>query len=628
MKENDKFKIFENMKMHSKDWVDANIDKIAQIFPNCITETRDKNDNLRLAVDYDLLKQEISDNLVEGQEERYHLNWPGKRQSLLNANAPIAKTLRPVRKESINFDNTQNLFIEGDNLDALKLLQESYLSKIKMIYIDPPYNTGNDFIYKDNFVENTESFLERSNQKDEYGNRLISNTDSKGRFHSDWLSMMYPRLKLAKNLLRDDGVIFISMGDFEIGTLRLICDEIFGIENFEGHIHWRRRHNQPNDPTKMIGIVAEHILSYSKDKTSFKQSGVGKLDLTGTFSNPDNDPRGPWSSKPWKVGSDQSGSRYVIKTPSGKELNEEWMGDEGTYNELLKNNKIIFPNNGKGSPRKKYYQSEREEEGQSATNWWPHDQFGHNQEGNSQLTEIFDGKKNVFSNPKPPKLIKNLISLANCKDDDIVLDFFLGSASTYHACCLHNSKLKFIGVQLPEELNENISEHKPAIEVCKELKLEINIASLSKERMKRVDAELNESNNGFRVLKIDSSNKKNTYTNPNNLEQSDLLSSIDTFKNDRSKDDILFQVLLELGIDLMSSIKQEKINEKIIYFVNNNELIACFENQLNEDQVTSLASFKPKNIIFLDRGFDSDDIKLNITQIFKQISADTIIKVI
>lgn len=673
----------EKMKMHTPNLTQENIARIRELFPNCVTEAPDEGGQIRLAVDFDQLRQELSESIVEGPQERYHLNWPGKRKALLAANAPIAKTLRPCREESVDFDTTKNLFIEGDNLDALKLLQETYLGKIKMIYIDPPYNTGNDFIYKDNFAENKEEFLKKSNQRDEEGNRLVANTESNGRFHSDWLSMMYPRLKLARNLLRDDGQIFISIGDNEIHNLKSLCDEIFGADNFEGHIHWRRRHNQPNDPTKMIGLVAEHILSYSKNKWLFKTVGVGKIELTGDFSNPDNDPRGDWASKPWKVGSDQSGSKYSITTPTGTTIEGEWMGDEVTYKRLLLDNRIIFPNNGKGYPRKKYFQFERESEGQCATNWWPHDQFGHNQEGNDILTELMDGIKNTFSNPKPPRLIRNLILISNCKPGDIILDFFLGSASTFHSAFDYDNSLRVIGVQIPEILNESIKEHLPAIEFCRKNNLKLTIAEIAKERIRRAGKKIREEittkhtkdtkndnqlnlgeadqgvfrdsedlDIGFRVLKIDSSNMADVYYKPDDIKQGELELFTDNIKPDRTPEDLLFQVLLDWGVDLSLPIRKERIiinherherHEKNnpeesfrdfrvfrgsetkfeVFFVDKDALIACFDEGIDEDLVKELAQNKPLRVVFRDTGFVSDAVKINAEQIFKQMSPGT-----
>lgn len=626
----------EKMKMHSQNLTQENIARIRELFPGCVTEAQSEDGQLRLAVDFDQLRQELSESIVEGPQERYHLNWPGKREALLTANAPIARTLRPCREESVDFDTTKNLFIEGDNLEALKLLQETYLGKVKMIYIDPPYNTGNDFIYEDDFAENAEEFLKRSSQKDEEGNRLIANTEANGRFHSDWLSMMYPRLKLARNLLRDDGQLFISIGDEEIHNLKKICDEIFGAENFEGHIHWRRRHNQPNDPTKMIGLVTEHILSYSKDKWFFKSVGVGKIELTGNFSNPDNDPRGDWASKPWKVGSDQSGSRYSITTPTGTVIEGEWMGDEDTYKRLVADNRIIFPNNGNGSPRKKYFKFERESEGQCATNWWPHDQFGHNQEGNTVLTELMDGVKNTFSNPKPPRLLKNLMSISNCKPGDIVLDFFLGSASTFHGALDYDNSLKFIGIQIPEELSESTKEHLPAIEFCRKNKLKGTIAEIAKERMRRVGQSIlnqhagskNAPDIGFRVLKIDSSNMADVYYRPDAIEQGQLKIFTDNIKPDRKPEDLLFQVLLDWGVDLSLPIRKESIQGKTVFFVNEPpyDLVASFDTGVNEDLVKELARFEPLRVVFRDTGFVSDAVKINVEQIFKQLSPGTEVK--
>lgn len=623
----------DKLKMHSPNLTQENITRIRDLFPGCVTEAKDEDGSIKLAVDFDQLRQELSDVIVEGPQERYHLNWPGKRESLLAANAPIAKTLRPNIKESLNFDETRNLFIEGDNLDGLKLLQESYLGKIKMIYIDPPYNTGDDFIYEDDFAENTSAYLARSNQRDEAGARLTLNSDSSGRYHSDWLSMMYSRLKLARNLLRDDGLIFISIGDEEVANLRNICDEIFGRDNFEGHIHWRRRSNQPNDPTKMIGLVAEHILAYAKDKWVYKAAGVGKVELTGNFSNPDNDPRGDWASKPWKVGSDQSGSRYTIVTPTGNRLDDEWMGEEATYKKLLEDNRIIFPNNGNGSPRKKYFKFEREEEGQCATNWWSHEQFGHNQEGNSVLTELMDGIKNTFSNPKPPKLIRNLMAIANCKDGDVVLDFFLGSGSTFQAAFEYGKNLKLIGIQIPEPLDGAKKEHKPAVDFLSKNNLPLTIAEISKERIRRAGKAAHQATGGavdfgFRVLKIDSSNFADVYYRPDEIDKGQLDLMVDNIRTDRTAEDLLFQVMLDWGVDLALPIEKKTIQGKEVFFVDDNALAACFDAHGGVDEafVKELATHKPLRVVFRDAGFKDSAVKINVEQIFKLLSPGTEVK--
>lgn len=465
--------------MQTTNQVDENIKRIGELFPNCMTEAKDENGRVQAVIDFDQLRQELSRDIVEGNEERYQFTWPDKRNAIRLANAPTTDTLRPARPESVDFDMTQNLYIEGDNLKVLKLLRENYLGKVKMIYIDPPYNTGNDFVYNDDFAQTANEYIHNSGQEDAEGNRLVANTESNGRFHTDWLNMVYPRLKVAKDLLREDGVIFISIDDHEVENLKKVCNEIFGAQNFEGHIHWRRRHNQPNDKTKMIGIVTEHILAFAKNSQHLKTVGVGKLDVTASFSNPDNDPKGPWASKPWKVGSDQSGSFYTITTPTGKVLNEEWMGEEKTYLQYLKEGRIYFPKGGDGFPRKKYYASERAEEGQCATNWWSHEQFGHNQGANDYATSLF-GRKNIFSNPKPLELIRGLIKIGNAKQNDIVLDFFSGSATVADAVMQLNAEdggnRRFIMVQLPESTDEKSEAYKAGYKT---------ICEIGKERIRR-----------------------------------------------------------------------------------------------------------------------------------------------
>ena len=403
------------------------------------------------------MEEIVGESGLELSKESYSLNWLGKSYAKLLANENPRTLLKEDKKHNIKEQNkdSQNLLIKGDNLEVLKHLSNAYEESIKMIYIDPPYNTGSDgFVYNDDRKFTPKELSRLAGIDLDEAKRILEFTQSKANTHSAWLTFMYPRLYVARQLLKEDGVIFISIDDNEQAQLKLLCDGIFGEENFEGHVHWRRRHNQPNDKTKLIGLVAEHILVYTKNKEVYRVSGVGKLELTGSFSNPDNDPRGDWSSKPWKTGSDQGGSSYKIMTPTGKEYNETWMGDEKTFNTLLKDNRIIFPKNGNGTPRKKYYKFERELEGQSATNWWAHDQFGHNQEANDEIAELFNGVKNVFSNPKSVKLLKNIIKLSNAKDDDIVLDFFAGSGTTAHAVMQINAedkiRRKFITVQLDE----------------------------------------------------------------------------------------------------------------------------------------------------------------------------------
>ena len=658
-------KTMDKLKMHSVNKVDENIEKIGKLFPNCITERINEKGEVEYAINFDMLKQELSDVVIEGNEERYQFTWPDKKKSILLANAPIAKTLRPCREESVDFDNTENLYIEGDNLDVLKLLQETYLGKIKMIYIDPPYNTGNDFVYNDDFAESADEYLANSGQFDNEGNRLVQNTESNGRYHTDWLNMIYPRLKLAKDLLADDGVIFISIDDNEVENLRKICNEIFGERNFEGHIHWRRRHNQPNDKTKMIGVVTEHIIVYAKNSLYLKSVGVGKLDLTADFTNPDNDPKGPWASKPWKVGSDQSGSKYTIVTPTGIVLDGEWMGEESTYKKYLDEGRIYFPKGGDGMPRKKYYQFERQQEGQCATNWWPHEQFGHNQGANDYATSLF-GKKNIFSNPKPIELLRAIIKIANVKNNDVVLDFFSGSSTTadaiMHLNAEDNNKRKFIMVQLPEETDEKSEAYMAGYK---------NICEIGKERIRRAGAKIQqdrldliavtkhewdqttyyiehqeecdrlgklpdsyyketypELDTGFRVLKLDSSNMKDVYYSPTDYELALFEALADNIKEDRTPEDLLFQVMLDLGVELSSKIEESVIGGKKVFNVADGFLYACFDENVTEDVITEIAKKNPYYFVMRDSSMANDSVATNFEQIFATYSPDTVRKVL
>lgn len=621
----------DKLKMQTKNKADENFKKLSALFPNAITETINENGELVRAIDKDILMQEINTSVVEGKEERYQFTWPDKKKSILLANSPISKTLRPCREESVDFDNTKNLYIEGDNLEVLKLLQETYLGKIKMIYIDPPYNTGNDFVYNDDFSESSEEYLDRSGQFDDEGNRLVQNTESNGRFHTDWLNMIYPRLKLAKNLLTEDGVIFISINDREIENLKKICNEIFGENNFEGHIHWRRRHNQPNDKTKMIGIVTEHIIVYAKNSVYLKSVGVGKLDTTANFTNPDNDPKGAWASKPWKVGSDQSGSHYTITTPTGKTIEGDWMGEESTYNRFLNEGRIYFPKGGDGMPRKKYYQFEREEEGQCATNWWSHEQFGHNQGANDCMTQLFN-VKNIFSNPKPVELLKSTMKISSLKNEDIVLDFFSGSSTTAHAVMQLNTEdggnRKFIMVQLPEKTDEKSEAYKAGYK---------NICEIGKERIRRAGAKIKEENSlttqnldtGFRVLKCDTTNMKDVYYSPAEFTVQTLDGMEDNIKEDRTEEDLLFQVMLDLGVLLSSKIEEKIIDGKRVFVVGDeNYLVACFDENITEETVTEIAKMKPYYFVMRDSSMASDSVAANFEQIFEAYSATTVRRVL
>ncbi len=631
------------LKMHSPNLTDGNIDRIRELFPACVTEAHDEHGTLKLAVDFDQLKQELSDSIVEGPQERYHLNWPGKREALLTANAPIAKTLRPCREESVDFDTTKNLFIEGDNLDALKLLQETYLGKVKMIYIDPPYNTGNDFIYEDDFAENTDEFLLRSNQKDEEGNRLTANTESNGRFHSDWLSMIYPRLKLARNLLRDDGVIFISIDDGEVAQLRKMCDEVFGEGNFLAQLVWERAFSPKND-AKYISNSHDYVVMFAKSILDFS---IGRLERTeeanSRYANPDNDPRGLWSSSDISVKTYAAANDFSINTPSGKIIEPPagrcWRLSKKAFLERLEDNRIWFGPNGDNVPRIKRFLSEIRE-GMTPTSLLFYKDVGHSQEGSQEVKKLLEDQ-GVFDGPKPVRLLRRLLSLANTDRDTIILDFFAGSATTAHAVMQLNAddggNRKFIMVQLPEPCNEQSEAFKAGYKT---------IAEISKERIRRAGKKIKDEkeqtatgqgvlqyapthlDTGFRVLKVDSSNMAEVYYTPDAVKQEELFNAVDNIKPDRTPEDLLFQILLDLSVDLSLPIHKELIQGKSLFFVNQPpyDLIACFDTGVSEELVKELAQHKPLRVVFRDTGFTTDTVKINVDQIFKQLSPGTEVK--
>ena len=602
----------ERMTLESLDIAAEKREQLKQLFPEVFNEDK---------VDFERLQRVLGEQIDTGRE-RYGLTWPGKAECMKVIQEPSRATLKPCREESVNFDDTENLFIEGDNLEVLKLLQKSYCGKVKMIYIDPPYNTGKEFIYPDNFKESIETYLAYAGLVDANGKKFTTNTATEGRFHSKWLNMMYPRLYLAKNLLREDGVICISIDDNELQNLRRVCDEIFGEENFEGHIHWRRRHNQPNDPTKMIGLVAEHIIVYAKNKPLLKDVGVGKIGLTGDFSNPDNDHRGDWASKPWKAGSDQSGSRYSITTPTGTVHDQEWMGDKITFDQLLNDGRIIFPNSGEGSPRKKYFKFEREEEGQCATNWWSHDHFGHNQEGNSILTDLMDGIKNTFSNPKPPKLVSSLMSIANCKENDLIIDFFAGSGTTFQAADEYPKNVKVICVQLPERLDASIKEHRPAIEFCRKNKLTFVLSEVAKERVRRICKKSQTPGAGVRIFKLDKShfNQWQSEVERGNVEQlqANLELHSSHIAQETQQEDLLYELLLKAGFSLTESIEQKTLGNQTVFSAVEGTLLICLENTIEPETIEKMVEAKPAEIIVKDSAFaGNDQLKVNAVQTVK-----------
>lgn len=618
----------QKLKMHSPDMTQEHIARIREFFPNCVTEARGKDGSLRLSVDFDLLRQELSGSIVEGPQERYHLDWPGKREAILAANAPIAKALRPCRKESVDFDTTKNLFIEGDNLDALKLLQETYLGKIKMIYIDPPYNTGNDFIYNDDFAETSEAYLFRSNQKDEAGNRLVANPDSNGRFHSDWLSMMYSRLKLARNLLADDGVIFISCDDNEDGNIKSLCCEIFGIDNFKANISWQKRYTRSNNTIDFTTVI-EHILVFSKS-INFSVNLLPRTEeADARYSNPDNDPRGLWKGASFlnpATPQERPNLCYPITNPNTHKTQypttNAWRRSYDEYKKLASENRLYWGIDGLSPiPSIKMFLSEAR--GLTPINFWSHEYAGNTDIGTEELKSIFDVK--VFNNPKPTSLIKRAIE-HSCGQQAIILDFFAGSSTTAHAVMQLNAEdggnRQFIMVQLPEACDAQSEAAKAGYGT---------IAEISKERIRRagkkiLEGDCHEGWNrdvGFRVLKVDTSNMADVFYTPDALQQSLLDLTTDNIKPGRTPEDLLFQVLLDWGVELTLPIRKESIQGKTVFFVDDNALVACFDHGIDEALVRELAACAPLRVVFRDNGFVSDAVKINVEQIFRQLSPGT-----
>lgn len=621
--------------MHSPDLSQDNIAKIQELFPGCVTEARDEvTGKPRLAVDFDQLKQELSDVLIEdGGQERYLLNWPGKREALIVSNAPIGKTLRPAEDESINFEATKNLFIESDNLDALKLLLEPYLGRVKLIYIDPPYNTGNDFVYDDRFVQGSHRYLEESLQRDSIGNRLLANTLANGRFHSDWLSMIYPRLRVAKNLLSEDGVIAISIDDEEVNNLRHLCDEVFGRENFVAQFVWKSRISEDTRATTGVSSDHEYIVCYARsDSARFR----GAEKDFGKFSNADNDPRGPWRSadltglatkdaRPnlhYDLIDPNSGINYGCP-PKG------WRYEPATMAKKIEEGRILFPSSIDGRPRHKLFLNEMKSLFKNISSVLGGFSTA---DGTRELNALMGGV--AFTFPKPSGLIQLFIEQLTEKDD-IILDFFAGSGTTaqsvFKQCAADGMSRKFILVQAPEELDRPNSVQGAAAELCDKLGVARNIAELSKERIRRAGQKILEGDChhdwnrdvGFRVLKVDTSNMKDIYYRPDELSQGDLLEAVDNVKPDRTPEDLLFQVLVDWGVDLTLPIRRETLQDKTVFFVDDNALVACFDSGVTEDLVKELAKHEPLRVVFRDNGFVSDAVKINVEQIFRQLSPST-----
>jgi adenine-specific DNA-methyltransferase len=618
----------DKLPLHTPNLADRNFAALVAMFPNAVTETIDENGEVVRAIDADVLAQEINSRVVKGKEERYQFTWPDKKKSIILANAPIAATLRPCREESVDFDNTENLYIEGDNLDVLKLLRETYLNRVKMIYIDPPYNTGNDFVYNDDFAEDTDEFYARDYQYDDDGNRMVRNLDSNGRFHTDWLNMIYPRLCLARDLLTDDGVIFISIDDNEVQNTRKVCDEIFGSQNFVAELVWERAYAPKND-AKYISNSHDYVLMYAKSISNFQ---VGRLERTeeanARYSNPDDDPRGVWKPSDLSVKTYNAASDYPITTPSGRVIEPPagrcWRLSKNAFFERLQDNRIWFGVDGNSVPQMKRFLSELKFDGMAPQSIMFYKDVGHSQEGAKEVTALLEA--GAFDGPKPVRLLWRLLTLANTEVDSIILDFFSGSATTAHAVMQLNAEdggnRKFIMVQIPEITNEKSEAFKAGYK---------NICEIGKERIRRAGKKIKSEspltvqdlNIGFRVLKLDSTNMKDVYYTPQEYTQLDLDGLIDNIKPDRTPEDLLFQVMLDLGVPLSAKIERDGS----VFRVNGNYLIACFE-KADDALVTTIAQEKPYYGVFRDSGFASDSALVNFEQIFATYSPATIRKVL
>lgn len=617
----------DKLKMHTPNRADDNFKKLAALFPNAVTETIDENGVVVRAIDKDVLMQEISCTVVDGNEERYQFTWPDKKKSVLLANAPINKTLRLCREESVDFDTTENLYIEGDNLEVLKLLQETYLGKIKVIFIDPPYNTGGDFLYDDNFAQSAEEYISISGQYDNDGNRLVKNFDSNGRFHTDWLNMMYPRLRLAKDILSDDGVIFISIDDNEVENLKKICCEVFGQSNFIANIVWQHS-IQPKGYLGTFSVHHNHILCFSKSNNFELGSFERTAEDNKAYSNPDNDPKGPWRSGDVRNALYRPNLIYDIISPSGKVIKpceNGWRWSKETVQEKLRTGEIIFSKDETRIIRKIYLSTL---EGRAPETIWFGKDVGTTREAMTELKKLFN--KPPFDTPKPTGLIKKLLRLVQ-DNEYIVLDFFSGSATTAHAVMQLNAedggKRKFIMVQLPEETDEKSEAYKAGYK---------NICEIGKERIRRAGAKIKEEAGltvqgldiGFRVLKCDTSNMKDVYYSPTDFDMNLLDMMADNIKEDRNPEDLLFQVMLDLGVELASKIEETTIAGKKVFDVADGFLIACFDKDVNGEIIKAIAQKQPYYFVMRDSSLANDSVATNFEQIFATYSPDTVRKVL
>ena len=605
-----------------------------------------ENGRLEHAIDFDKLRVELSKGIVEGQQERYQFTWPGKREAMRIANTPTNMTLRPDRESSVDFDNTGNLYIEGDNLEVLKILREDYLGKVKMIYIDPPYNTGNDFVYEDDFSQTSGEFRGKSGMFDEDGNMILQNyevnSESNGRFHTDWLNMIYPRLKVARDLLTEDGVIFISIDDNEVENLRKVCDEVFGERNFIAQLIWERAYSPKND-ARFISNSHDYVIMFAKNIDNYV---IGRLDRTdeanARYQNPDNDPRGVWKPSDLSVKTYNAECDYPITTPTGRIIEPPagrcWSLSKKAFFERLQDNRIWFGSDGNSVPCIKRFLTELKYDGMAPTSILFYKEVGHSQEGAKEVVSLF-GDKGVFDGPKPVRLLQRLITLANLKDDSIVLDFFSGSATTAHALMKTNlekgTDRKFILVQLPEKVSDKKKDqgYGTICEIGKERIRRAGKKILEELATKKAENGLFDKESeptrldvGFRVLKLDTSNMQDVYYTPEDSSAATLFD--DNVKPDRTPEDLLFQVMLEYNLPLSAKIERKTIAGKEVFSVNDDYLIACFDENVNETVITEVAKRKPLYFIMRDSSLSSDQVADNFEQIFNAYSKDTIRRIL
>ncbi len=614
----------DKLDMRTDNIADKNYEVLSKMFPNAVTETINENGEVVRAIDADVLRQEIACSVVEGKDERYQFTWPDKNKAGMLVNSSSNMTLRPYKNESLNFENSRNVYIEGDNLEVLKLLQETYLNKIQILYIDPPYNTGGDMIYSDDFSSSLSDYVGISGDIDEDGNRLYKNTDTNGRFHTDWLNMLYPRLKLARNILKESGVIFVSIDDHEMANAKKMLDEIFGERNFIAQIIWERAF-APVNLKKHFSESHDYILCYAKNIDETVCNGLPRnSESDSRYSNPDNDPRGVWQSDNSTVGPAIPEKVYEITTPNGRKIlppnGRCWLYTKERFQEMINDNRIWFGADGNNVPRVKRFLSEVKQ-GITPMTIWKYNEVGHSQDASQSLKKLFGGKS-YFTYPKPVELIKRCIRLYS-EPDCLVMDFFSGSATTAQAVmeinAEDNSKLQYIMVQIPEKTEEKTDAYKDGL---------VNICEVGKERIRRASDGIKCEDNGFRVFKLDSSNMKDVYYKPDETQQTLFDDYADNIKEDRTPEDLLFQVMLDLGVLLSSKIEETEVAGRKVFNVADGFLIACFDADVTEETVKAVAKKKPYYAVFRDNSMANDSVATNFDQIFAAMSPDTIRKVL